>query len=482
MRDAALPDEDLAFLPIPALAALLRRGEISVLDLTRFYLDRLERIGGALNAVVTLMPEVALRDAAHADAELRAGLDRGPLHGIPYGMKDIVAALGAPTTWGAEPFRDRTIRQDATVVRRLREAGAVLCAKLATIEIAGGMGYDNPDACLTGACINPWGRDMWTSGSSSGSAAAVAAACVPFAIGSDTSGSILYPAAWTGTAGLRATFGRVGRSGAMTLCWTMDRLGPLARSAEDCGLVLEAIVGDDPADFATLPGPFRYRRDDPRRDGFRFGVPDGACRGVDPEVQANFEASLEILAGIGTIKSVELPEFPYAEIAGIITAAEAFSAFDSFIAAGRTAELTARKGHGHRLANALLPAHDYIRAQRIRLIAQQAFAQLTQRYDALLAPSLGVMAASARENFEYGLPRAGGVPLNLAGVLAGTPTLSVFNGLGSTGLPTGIQFAGAAMAENAILDAARELETRQAMQHLRPRTDEIAGWRAEPAA
>ncbi len=471
-------DADLAFSPIPTLASMLRRREVSSVELTRLYLDRLSKIGMALNAVVTLMPEGALRDAAHADAELQAGLDRGPLHGIPYGMKDIVAAIGAPTTWGAEPFRNRIMPQDANVVRRLRDAGAVLVAKLATIEMAGGMGYNNPNACLTGPCANPWDTTTWASGSSSGSAAAVAAACVPFAIGSDTSGSILFPAAVTGTAGLRATFGRVGRSGAMTLCWTLDRLGPICRSAEDCGLVLEAIAGDDPDDLASIQEGYRSRA--PRQTGFRFGVPEGACDGVDPNVQRNFEASLEILREIGTVEKVELPDFFYADVASIITAAEAYAAFDGFIESGRTAELTSRKSHGHRLANALLPAHDYIRAQRIRLIAQKAFAHLTRRFDAIVAPSLGVVANSISDDFEYGLPRAGGVPLNLAGVLAGTPTISIFNGLSEGGLPTGIQFAGAAMAENAILDAAHSFETCQALQHLRPNLDTLGVQPLEP--
>ncbi|WP_454857995.1 amidase [Rhizobium binxianense] len=474
MRDETLPDEDLAFLPIPALAAKLRGGEISSVELTRFYLGRLERIGLALNAVVTLMPEAALRDATHADAELAAGLDRGPLHGIPYGMKDIVAAIGAPTTWGAEPFRDRVISEDATVVRKLREAGAVLCTKLATVEMAGGMGYNNPNACLTGPCVNPWRRDTWTSGSSSGSCAAVASACVPFAIGSDTSGSILYPATITGVAGLRATFGRVGRSGVMTLCWTLDRLGSLCRTAEDCGLVLEAITGPDPRDFATLGDPYHYRRVDRRQDGFRFGLLKNACRDVEADVQANFETSVKLLAEIGSIEEAELPDFPYAEMGSIITAAEAYAAFDTFIESGRTAELTALRSHGHRLGHALLPAHDYIRAQRIRLIAQQAFVRLASRYDALIAPGLGVTASSIHSDFEHGLPRAGGTPINLAGVLAGTPTVSIFNGLSGDGLPTGIQFAGAPLAENAILDAARALEVRQGLQHLRPRVEEIA--------
>jgi aspartyl-tRNA(Asn)/glutamyl-tRNA(Gln) amidotransferase subunit A len=461
-----MDDESLAFLSIPALGAALREGRTTAVSLTEFYLNRIETIGIALNAVVTVMRDSSLREARAADAELRAGIDRGALHGIPYGMKDIVAAVGAPTTWGAEAFRNRSFAEDATVVRRLREAGAILVAKLATIEMAGGLGYDNPGACLTGACQNPWDRGTWASGSSSGSAAAVAAAAVPFAIGSDTSGSILYPAAFTGTAGLRATFGRVSRAGAMTLCWTLDRLGPLCRDATDCGLVLQAIAGPDPADATTLPAGFR--RQERRRDGFRLAVIDGCCDGVEREVRANFDASVTALSALGSIETVALPDFPYAEMASVITAAEAYAAFDDFIRAGRTAGLTARKGKGHRLGNALLPAHDYIRAQRIREIARRAFAGLTERYDALLAPSLGVVACPVDEDFEYGLPRAGGKPLNLAGVLAGTPTISVLNGLGRGGLPTGIQFAGAAMGENAMLDAASALERALGTGRLRP--------------
>lgn len=461
-----MDDATLAYQPIPILAAALRQRDITAVDLTELYLDRLETIGAALNAVVTVLRAPALQEARSADAELAAGIDRGPLHGIPYGLKDIVAAVGAPTTWGAAAFRDRHFARDATVVRRLRDAGAILAGKLATIEFAGGMGYDNPDACLTGPCQNPWDRGTWASGSSSGSAAAVAAGAVPFAIGSDTSGSILYPAAVTGTAGLRATFGRVSRAGAMTLCWTLDRLGPLCRDANDCGLVLEAIAGPDRADAATLPAGFR--RQVRRQEGFRLAVIEGCCDGVEDEVRANFEASAAALSTLGTIETVALPEFPYAEMALVITAAEAYAAFDDFIAAGRTRELTARKGKGHRLGNALLPAHDYIRAQRIREIARRAFIDLTDRYDALLAPSLGVVASPLLEDFEYGLPRAGGKPLNLAGVLAGTPTISVLNGLGRGGLPTGIQFAGAAMGENAMLDAAAALERALGTARLRP--------------
>jgi aspartyl-tRNA(Asn)/glutamyl-tRNA(Gln) amidotransferase subunit A len=449
----------LAFLTIPELGAKLRAGEVSAVDLARACLGRLESDGRRLNAVVTLTPEIALREAALADAELRGGLDRGPLHGIPYGMKDIVAVAGAPTTWGAAPFRDQSFAQEATVTRKLRDAGAVLVAKLATVEIAGGMSYKNPNAAFTGPTANPWDEGRWTSGSSSGPGAAVAAGAVPFAIGSDTSGSILYPAAFTGIAGLRATYGRVSRHGAMTLCWTLDRLGPMARTAEDCGLVLEAIAGHDPADQASLREPYRYSDRRRRRGSFRFGVIDGACDGISPEVEANFNASLDLLRQVGTLETVELPDFPYGALISTIVAAEAYAAFDEFIAAGGLVELTSPLSAGHRLAASVLPAHDYIRAQRIRHRLASRFIELAAGYDALLAPSLGVVATGLYDDFELGLPRAlGRRPLNLAGVLTGSPTISVINGFGEGGLPTGIQFAGAPLAENVILDAASALE------------------------
>jgi aspartyl-tRNA(Asn)/glutamyl-tRNA(Gln) amidotransferase subunit A len=469
-----MTDDEIAFLPISELGALLRKGELSPVELTRLYLARLDGIGRELKVVVTITDDIALREASLAEAELRNGLDRGPLHGIPYGLKDIIAAVGAPTTWGAAPFREQTFTREATVVRKLRDAGAVLAAKLATIEFAGGMGYDNPNASLTGAAANPWDPGRWTSGSSSGPAGAVAAAAVPFAIGSDTSGSILFPAAFTGTAGLRATYGRVSRFGAMTLCWTLDRLGPMCRSAEDCGLVLEAIAGHDAQDPSSLVRDYRYRHRSVRSRGFRFGVVEGSCDGADEDVQRNFQDALQVLGEIGTLEEVCLPEYPYAEVAQVITAAEAYAAFDEFIAAGRTTELTARKAHGFRLAGAVLPAHDYIRAQRIRRVIADSFAALADQYDALLAPSLGIVACKVDEDFEYGLPRASGRrPLNLAGVLAGTPTISIFNGLGQGDLPTGIQFAGAALRENSILDAARALEERMGLSHLRPRMAQV---------
>ena len=461
-----MSDDDLAFSSIRTLGRLLRDGTTSPVELTTFYLQRLHRIAEPLNAVSTVTEEVALREARLAEAELRDGLDRGPLHGIPYGLKDVVSAVGAPTTWGA--FPDQQFTQEATVVRRLRDAGAVLVAKLATIELAGGMGYDHPDAAVTGAPHNPWDTSRWTSGSSSGPAAAVGAAAVPFAIGSDTAGSILLPAAFTGTAGLRATYGRVSRFGAMTLCWTLDRLGPLCRSADDCGLVLEAIAGPDPQDASSLSVPYRYTGRPVRSRGFRIGVLEGAGEGAEPAVTANFASSLAALAELGTVEEVALPDLPYAAVADVIIGAEAYAALDDFIAAGRTSELTAAKAHGHRLAGAVLPAHDYLRAQRIRRIIMTRLDELAGGFDALVAPSLGITATPVTDRFAYMLPGAAGQPLNLAGVLAGSPTVSVLNGLDGDGLPTGIQLAGSRLQENAVLDAARSLEERSGTARLRP--------------
>jgi aspartyl-tRNA(Asn)/glutamyl-tRNA(Gln) amidotransferase subunit A len=452
--------DDLAFATIGELGAMLRAREISPVELTRYFLDRLDAVARPLNAVVTITDDVALREAAFAEAELLRGADRGPLHGIPYGAKDIIAAAGIPTTWGAAPFATQVLGYDATVIRRLRDAGAILAAKVATVEIAGGMGYDNPDASFTGPTGNPRDPRTWTGGSSSGPAAVVAAGALPFALGSDTSGSIVLPAAWTGTAGLRATYGRVSRHGAMTLCWTLDRLGPLCHTAHDCGLVLEAIAGPDPDDPASLPGTYRYRRAAPRRGGFRIGVVAGAAEGAEPEVAANFERSLSHLGELGTLHEIDLPGLPYAEVQEIISAAEAYAAFDEFIARGGTAGLTATMAKAHRLAGALLPAHDYIRAQRIRRHIADAFDGLARQFDAIVAPTIGITASGRHADFEYMLPGAFPRPLNYAGVLTGSPTITVPNGPGRGGLPTAIAFAGARLRENAILDAASALQER----------------------
>src|SRR5579863_3014106 len=246
-------DVQVAFTTVRKLGDLLRFKQISSVELTKLYLARLDKYGPKLNAVVTVMHERALAEAAQADKDFAAGVDRGPLQGIPYGVKDLLSAKGAPTTWGAAPYKDQVIDEDATIVARLHDAGAVLSAKLAMIELAGGMGYNQADASFTGPCLNPWNTDYWTGGSSSGPGAAMAAGLVAFAIGSETDGSITNPSAYCGVTGLRPTYGRVSRHGAMALSWTMDKLGPLCRNAADAALVFAAIAGHDPLDATSLP-------------------------------------------------------------------------------------------------------------------------------------------------------------------------------------------------------------------------------------
>ncbi|MGH8056417.1 MAG: amidase, partial [Candidatus Entotheonellia bacterium] len=251
--------EEAIFLPIRQLAERLRTKQLSVIDVVELFLERLATLGPELNAVVTVTHARARRQAHAAQAEIDAGRYRGLLHGIPYGAKDLLAtAEGIPTTWGAAPFREQCFDYDASVIRRLDQAGAILVGKLAMVELAGGMGYRQANASFTGPGINPWNRQAWSGGSSSGSGAAVSAGLVPFAIGSETWGSILSPAANCGVTGLRPTYGRVSRYGAMALSWTLDKLGPLALSADDCGIILDAIAGPDPADPSSSGRRYRY--------------------------------------------------------------------------------------------------------------------------------------------------------------------------------------------------------------------------------
>src|SRR5690349_9908229 len=239
---------DILFTPVRELSERLHRREFTSLQLTELALDRLSTIGRDLNAVATLTPDLAREQARRADDEMRSGKDRGALHGIPYGAKDLLDTKGIRTTWGAKPYENRIPDQDATVITKLEAAGAVLCAKLSMAELAGGLGYHRGNASLQGPMRNPWNRERWAGGSSSGTGASVAAGLVPFGIGTETWGSILCPSNFCGVTGLRPTFGRVSRHGAMALSWTMDKIGPIGRTLDDCRLVLDVIAGHDPTD------------------------------------------------------------------------------------------------------------------------------------------------------------------------------------------------------------------------------------------
>jgi aspartyl-tRNA(Asn)/glutamyl-tRNA(Gln) amidotransferase subunit A len=449
--------EDLLFAPVRALAGLLQAQRLSSVALTEAYLDRLERIGPRLGAVVTVTRERALNEARAADAEIRAGRYRGPLHGVPYGVKDLAATRGIPTTWGAEPYRHQVFDFDATIVKKFQDAGAVLLGKLAMVELAGGFGYNNADASFTGPGRTPWDTAYWSGGSSAGSGAAVAAGLVAFAIGSETSGSIITPAAFCGVSGLRPTYGRISRHGAMALCWTLDKLGPMCRSADDCGLVLAAASGPDPLDPSTIREPFRYGEPSAssgRR--FKLGVIKGSTANLQPEVKKNFEEAVRVLRGLAeVVDEVAFPDFPYGPAVGTIVDAEGASAFRELVDSGRCRELRAARDRTGGYAASLVLAVDYLQAMRLRGPMKQALDRLYAPFDALIAPSRATVAYPVDRDFDKAYPGVGGGPAVIpAGNLVGQPALSVPNGFGAHGLPTGIQFTGRAGAESRLLAVA----------------------------
>ena len=444
--------------PISELSKQIKKGKVSPVELTETFLNRLETIGPRLNAVVTITRSLALKQARKAEKEIEEGNYRGPLHGVPWGAKDLLSTRGIPTTWGAEPFRDRIIDTDATAVKKLRDAGAILCAKLAMIEFAGGMGYRQPNASLTGPPRNPWNPDTWAGGSSSGSGASVAAGLIPFAIGSETWGSILSPANNCGVSGLRPTYGRVSRHGAMALCWTLDKLGPLAQTADDCGTILQAIAGPDPDDPTTIQKPWTYNPR-PMRRRPRVAVLKGVADDANPEVKDNFDKAVKSIRGYADIDEIELPDLPYEAITRTILNAEAASAFEDLVDSGLTQHLTAPEDHWGPYARTALLATDYLRAMRLRGKMVKAVTTAMEPYDALIAPSGKKPATPITEEFRKVAPGATKDVMGAVGNGCGLPAISVPDGFTSQGLPTGIQFMGKPYEENTIIAIARSYQS-----------------------
>lgn len=432
---------------IAELGRHLRSGEVSTVELTETTLEQLDSEGRSLNAVATLTGERALAEARRAADELRRGIDRGPLHGIPYGAKDLLDTAGIATSWGAAPFRDRVPEQDAAAIERLRDAGAILVAKLAMVELAGGFGYDQADASLTGPGLNAWDKGAWSGGSSSGSGSAVGAGLVPFAIGSETWGSITTPSAFNGISGLRPTYDRVSRRGAMALVWSMDKIGPMARSAADCRLVFDAIAAS---------GDTHHSRGAQR---LRIGVLEGSTAGVQPGVDANFEASLEVLRAQHTLGGFELPALPLDEAALTIILCEGAAAFEDFIDSGRQRELTAPEDRTGLYDAMVIPAVDYIKAARIRTAAAHAMAEVFDRFDIVVAPTLPAVANGLADSFEEYFGRYPAPSLGAIGNLCGLPSISVPNGFGERGLPTGLEIVGAPGNDGLVLGVAEDFQT-----------------------
>jgi aspartyl-tRNA(Asn)/glutamyl-tRNA(Gln) amidotransferase subunit A len=467
---------DTLFANVSELAAQIRARKLSPVELTEAYLQRLETVGKRLNAVAYVMRETALREAREAEAEIKRGRYRGPLHGIPYGVKDLCATREAPTTWGATPYKDQHFDYDATVVTRLREAGAILTAKLAMIELAGGMGYNQADASWTGACRTPWNTAFWSGGSSSGPGAATASACVAFAIGSETSGSIITPSAFCGVSGLRPTYGAVSRHGAMALSWTLDKLGPMCRSASDCGIVLNALAGQDPLDptsrsHAHLP---RYSSEGKllrarRAKRLRVGVMKDSYEKAQGEVRQNFLASLDVLRRFADVEmDVKLPTFTYGPAVGTIVDAEGASAFRELIESGRVSELASPEGRVGGYAASLVTAVDYLHAMRMRAPMRRAWAEMFKKIDVLAAPSRATVSYPVDKTFDKAYPGIGASSPIGASNLVGVPGLSVPNGLGQNGLPTGLQLVSPAWGESELIELASAYQAETDFHKKRP--------------
>ena len=451
--------EDVLYLSVSELAERIRTRKLSPVELAESYLERSRQLGPRLAAYATLTEDLARQQARQAEQEIAAGKYRGPLHGVPYAAKDLLAVRGYPTTWGATVFADQRFDYDATVISRLREAGAVLLGKAAMIELAGGMGYRFASASHTGPARNPWNHECWTCGSSSGSAAIVAAGLAAFAVGSETWGSIVCPSGFTGISGLRPTYGRVGRGGAMALSYSLDKLGPLARSAADCELILSTIAGHDPADAGSLPqseAAFPSITDqESDHQGLRIGWLTNAWKQISPAVQQPLTEARAVLERSGAqveIKDVALPEGPWEAAAGVVLGAEVASAFDEFIESGKIAQLTDPEGRIGGYVNQQIGGADVVRANRVRRIAQKKMRELFQNLDVVATASLPVLASKITANLDDELTFPD--PLGGIGNFCGLPAASVPCGF-SNGLPVGLQFVGPALGEHQVLRAAK---------------------------
>jgi aspartyl-tRNA(Asn)/glutamyl-tRNA(Gln) amidotransferase subunit A len=456
-----MPGEDLFYLSVTELAKHIESKKLSPVELTQVYLDRSQKLGPRFNAYARLTPEIALEQAKAAEREIQRGHYRGPLHGIPYAAKDLLAVKAIPTTWGAKPFANQVFDYDATVIEHLNRVGAVMIGKASMIELAGGMGYRFASASLQGETKNPWDATCWTCGSSSGSGAIVAAGLAAFAIGTETWGSILCPSAFCGVSGLRPTYGRVSRYGAMALAPSMDKIGPVARSAEDCARIFAAIAGHDPKDRSTLPidrAAFTYSPSmELRSRALRIGWLTNAWTSTPPTVAKPVDAAAKVLKKtFSSVKNTALPVGPWEEAGGIVVAAEGAASFRTLIRSGRVSELADPLGQIAGYVNEQYSAADYLQALKIRGILQKKMEEMFDSFDVLVAASQPVPATPLDLNLETGLSFAD--PLGGIGNLCGLPAISVPCGFTEKNLPVGLQFVGRAGDDIAVIQAARTFQ------------------------
>lgn len=457
----------LPFATIEDLSAALRARDVSATELTRFFIERMEKIGPQYNALACLIHKEPHRLAKDVDDDIKHDRFRSPLVGIPCGVKDLLSVAKYPTTWGAKPFVDQVFDYDATAVAKLNKSRALVIAKLSMIELAGGGGYTSASASLQGPGLNPWNKAYWAGGSSSGSGAAVAAGLVPFALGSETSGSILTPACYCGVTGLRPSYGLISRYGAMPLSWTLDKIGVLAHTADDCGVVLSELAGSDDLD----PGSARrrmfytkqyYRPFDQIKIGF---AAIDFSQWPDEPLRPAFGNALETVKAFGAqMVEMKLPDFPYSDIIGTIIDCEGASVFEKLIRSGDVNQL-ADQGQIDGLKAAMgYSAMDYLKAMRLRRQIQSAFRDVFTNVDVLVAPTRMSLPERADMPFPVDEPKRPdqkGVYAGLvqASNLAGLPALTVPCGF-VNGLPMGLQLVGPVTSESMLIAAGRMFQER----------------------
>ena len=467
MPKTKLDESALPFATITQLSAALRSREISSLELTKFFGKRLESLGPTYNALACSLVSDGEKSAKDTDYDLKRERFRGLLQGVPYAVKDLIAVAGYPTTWGAKPFAEQVFDYNATVIDRLHGKRAILIGKLSMIELAGGGNYSSASASLQGPGLNPWNKQYWSGGSSSGSGVAVAAGLVPYALGSETSGSILTPACYCGVSGLRPTYGLVSRHGAMALSWTLDKIGVLARSAEDCGLVLQAIAGADDNDPGTARKSFHYAPQYYRRFAdLRIGYAEiDFAEWPDEALRPAFATALTAVKSLDArMVESKLPDFPYGPIIGCIIDAEAASIFEQLIRSGRVDQLADQSQIDGLKASMNYSAVDYLKAMRVRTQIQKAFRELFTNLDLLVAPAHLSLPDRADQPFDQTPPKRPeqkGVVAGLvqAANLCGLPALAIPCGF-VNGLPIGLQIVGRPFSENQILALGHEFQNR----------------------
>jgi aspartyl-tRNA(Asn)/glutamyl-tRNA(Gln) amidotransferase subunit A len=474
---------DILFASLADLGKLLKARKVSSKELTAAYVDRLEKLGPEYNAIATVTRGLAKQQAMQADLAFQRHHIASPLQGIPFGVKDLLATKGIPTTWGAEPFRDQVFDYDATVIRQLRASGAVLAAKLAMVPLAGGGGYRYSATHLFGTCKNPWNPAHWAGGSSSGPAAAVSAAMVPFAIGSETGGSIVVAAAYSGISAIRPTYGLVSRHGAMALSWTLDKLGPMCHSADDCALVLASLTGEDPQDPSCSGRIFRAERNGPPLNTIRAGFwPADFTEAAVESARPAFTAAIEELRHMGLLmKEVKLPVLPYREVSGVIARGELATVMESLIRdETRLNQLRDERQKAGLKAGLALPATQYLQATRVRRLIQEQIRDFFTQVDVLVcfternpAPRIDSeppdRPGARGPGRTQGQPPSGNTDLMAASNLNGLPGITLPCGFSTgTNLPLGLHLVGHPFEEALLIHIGREYQKRTDWHLRRP--------------